>query len=57
MKITFYGAAKEVTGSCFMLSAGGKSILIDFGMQQGNDRRNNQQLVFDADKIDCVIVT
>ena len=32
MKLTFIGAAHEVTGSCHYLEAGGKHILIDCGM-------------------------
>ena len=30
MKLTFYGAAREVTGSCFFIEANGKKILIIF---------------------------
>lgn len=37
MKLTFYGAAKAVTGSCHCLDACGKRILIDCGLQQGQD--------------------
>ena len=35
MKLTFIGAAHEVTGSCHLLQAAGKNILIDCGMEQG----------------------
>lgn len=37
MKLTFLGAAHEVTGSCTLLEACGKKMLIDFGMEQGPD--------------------
>ena len=33
MKLTFIGAAHEVTGSCHFLQAAGKNILIDYGME------------------------
>ena len=35
MKLTFLGAAHEVTGSCHMLEACGRIMLIDCGMEQG----------------------
>ena len=37
MKLSFYGADQCVTGSCHCLEAAGKRILIDCGLQQGND--------------------
>ena len=37
MRLTFLGADHEVTGSCQFLQASGKKILIDSGMEQGND--------------------
>ncbi len=41
MKLKFIGAAHEVTGSCTMLEACGKCILIDCGMEQGADTYEN----------------
>ena len=37
MKLTFIGAAHEVTGSCTLLEACVRHILIDCGMEQGKD--------------------
>ncbi|MGM9566377.1 MBL fold metallo-hydrolase RNA specificity domain-containing protein [Evtepia sp.] len=57
MKLTFFGAAKAVTGSCHCLEVSGKKILIDCGLQQGRDERDNAVLDFNASDIDYVIVT
>lgn len=57
MKLTFFGAAKAVTGSCHCLQVNGKKILIDCGLQQGRDERDNYVLDFAASDIDYVIVT
>lgn len=60
MKISFYGAAQEVTGSCFLLEIGALRLLIDCGMFQGSkfaDDRNHEPLPFDAKTIDAVLVT
>ena len=35
MRLTFIGAAHEVTGSCYYLEAAGKKFLVDCGMEQG----------------------
>ena len=57
MKLTFYGAARAVTGSCHCLEACGKRILIDCGLQQGRDEYNENALDFAANQIDYVVVT
>ncbi len=57
MKLTFLGAAHEVTGSCHMLEACGKIMLVDCGMEQGPDIYENQQIPVDASRIDYVFLT
>jgi len=60
MKITFLGAAEEVTGSCFRIDISSCSFLVDCGMFQGGrdaDRKNRQALDFDVRDIDFVLVT
>ncbi len=57
MNLTFLGAAREVTGSCYYLEANGGRILIDCGMEQGEDVYENQDLPVDPAQIDCVVLT
>lgn len=57
MKLGFIGAAHEVTGSCHILEACGKNILIDCGMEQGPDLYENQELPVTAKNIDFVLLT
>ena len=57
MKLTFFCAAKAVTGSCHCVEVNGKRILIDCGLQQGRDERDNRVLDFAPGYIDYVIVT
>lgn len=57
MKLTFLGAAHEVTGACTLLEACGKHLLIDCGMEQGADTYENCDIpVLPAD-IDAVFLT
>ena len=57
MKLTFLGAAHEVTGSCTLLEAAGKRILIDCGMEQGADIYENCELPVAAGALDAVLLT
>ncbi len=57
MKLTFLGAAHEVTGSCFFLEANDKNLLIDCGMEQGADIYENQEIPINTAEIDYVLLT
>jgi metallo-beta-lactamase family protein len=60
MRLSFHGAAGEVTGSCFLLETTDARILIDFGMHQGtrqSEERNRRPPPLDAPNIDAVILT
>lgn len=57
MKLTFIGAAHEVTGSCHMLEVNGKHILVDCGMEQGPDLYENQKVPVAANEIDMILLT
>ncbi len=60
MKITFIGAAQEVTGSCFLVEADGVRFLVDCGMFQGGREarvRNLSAWTFDPQSIDFVLLT
>jgi len=57
MKLTFLGAAHEVTGSCTLLNACGRNILIDCGMEQGADTYENCDIPVTPAEIDCILLT
>ena len=60
MNITFLGAAKTVTGSCYYLEMNNKKILIDCGMFQGNSGHkdmNFEPFPFNAEELDFVLLT
>ncbi len=60
MRITFYGAAGEVTGSMHYLETGGKRILLDCGMFQGrreDARKKNEHFPLTPADIDAIVVS
>ena len=57
MKLTFIGAAHEVTGSCHFIQVGNKNVLIDYGMEQGIDLFENAPLPVAEAMIDYVFLT
>lgn len=61
MRITFHGAAGgEVTGSCHLVEAGGRRVLLDCGMIQGGrdaEARNGEPFGFDPATIDALVLS
>ncbi len=57
MKLIFIGADHEVTGSCHLIEACGKNILVDCGMEQGPDLYENQEIPVSVADIDYVLLT
>ena len=54
MKLRFIGADHEVTGSCHLIEACGKNILVDCGMEQGPDLYVNQEIPVSAGESEFV---
>lgn len=59
MEIQFLGAAKEVTGSSYLVTTGHTRFLVDCGLFQGDgaDVKNQAEFAFDVNEIDFVILT
>ncbi|HUX66199.1 MAG TPA: MBL fold metallo-hydrolase [Terriglobales bacterium] len=60
MQISFHGAAGAVTGSCHLLQAAGRRILVDCGMYQGSRSlrdENAEEFGFDPAAVDLVLLT
>jgi metallo-beta-lactamase family protein len=60
MKITFWGAAKTVTGSMHQVDAGGKRYLLDCGMYQGRRQEafeRNSIFPFPVSSVDAVLLS
>ncbi|MCP4546240.1 MAG: MBL fold metallo-hydrolase [bacterium] len=58
--ITFWGAARTVTGSRHLLEIGNRRILLDCGMFQGRRAEStakNKELPFDPSELDAVILS
>ncbi len=58
-KLSFWGAAQGVTGSCYLLEANGKRLLIDCGFYQERKlkSRNWEPFPLPANSIDAVLLT
>jgi metallo-beta-lactamase family protein len=60
MRLEFFGAAGEVTGSCHILTIGDSRVLLDCGMIQGSrkdEARNRQPWPFDPATLDAVVLS
>ena len=57
MKLTFIGADHEVTGSCTLIEACGKHILVDCGLEQGRDLYVNCEIPAAPADIDALLLT
>ncbi|HOU49869.1 MAG TPA: MBL fold metallo-hydrolase [Smithella sp.] len=60
MKIKFLGAAREVTGSCFVIETDQARFAVDCGMHQGGsdmEARNWDTHVYDPKNIDFFLIT
>ena len=60
MQIEFYGATSGVTGSCHILRANGKTILLDCGLIQGRREeieKNRRPFPFSPQEIDAVVLS
>jgi len=58
--LTFHGASRTVTGSCYQLTTGGRELLVDCGLFQGPrslEALNREPFAFDASRIDAVMLT
>lgn len=56
----FYGAAGEVTGSCYVVTTDRARVMIDMGMHQGEpeaDEHNRRLPPMDLAKLDAVVLT
>ena len=59
-RLTFHGAARGVTGSCYRIDHGGQTILVDCGLFQGSKTEkelNYRPFPFDARRIRAVLLT
>lgn len=60
MRLSFYGAAREVTGSNYLVETDRTRLLIDCGLHQGSafcETQNFDAFPYDPSTIDAVIVT
>ena len=59
-KLTFFGATRQVTGSCYLLETRQRRILLECGMFQGDPAttaQNRHEFPFDPVSIDAVVLS
>ena len=57
MDVMFLGAAREVTGSSFLVTIQGRHVLVDHGMEQGKDIYLNRELPLPPHELDALVLT
>ncbi|MFO7634949.1 MAG: MBL fold metallo-hydrolase [Caldilinea sp.] len=60
MRITFFGAAREVTGSMHLIEVNGRRVLLDCGLYQGrraDTYERNLHFPFDPATVDAVVLS
>jgi len=60
IRLTFHGAARTVTGSCYLLDTGNARVLIDCGMFQGSKTErelNYRAFPFEPSRLTAVLLT
>ncbi len=60
MKLTTFGAAGEVTGSCYLVETARAKVLVDFGLHQGTHEERGRNLrlpPIDFSALDAVVLT
>jgi len=59
-KLTFFGAVKQVTGSCYLVQTDKVRVLLECGMHQGPpevERLNRDPFPFAVEKLDAVVLS
>lgn len=60
IRLSFFGAAGEVTGSCYLVETSSARVLVDFGLHQGGreaEMRNHNRPPIEARHLDAVVLT
>jgi metallo-beta-lactamase family protein len=60
MHISFYGAAGEVTGSCYLIETDRARVVVDFGLHQGGpeaERKNRRFPPLQPERLSAVVLT
>jgi metallo-beta-lactamase family protein len=60
MKVSFMGAARTVSGSCYILECGSTRFAVDCGLHQGNseiEKRNWNFTDYDPKSLDFILIT